>query len=243
MPKVSVKRAKKRYTPYAKKRMRKSNYAGSQYDGRITRLNPRRGFFGFPDELVTTMRYSDIITLTSAAGAVTSNVFRMGSLFDPDSTGTGHQPYYFDQLSALYNNYVVLKSTLKVQFALQPNAIATAQPSGPSIVGIATDDDGTLVATPSTILEIPGSKSVFIGNATGGNNIRTLSVDYIPERDLGLSVDDDTVGATVSSNPSQNWYGVPFFAETGLASPSSVLCKVEIVYLVRFKKIKNPAGS
>ncbi|AXQ66120.1 MAG: putative capsid protein [Circoviridae sp.] len=243
MPKVSGKRPSRRYRPYAKKRMRKSNYAISGVSGRITKLNPGRGIFGFPDELVTTLRYADVITLTSTVGAVATNAFRMNSLFDPDSTGTGHQPYYFDQLAALYNSYTVIKSNLKVQFSLIANAIATAQPSGPCIVGIATDDDATLVATASTLLEIPGSKSTFLNNALGGNNVKTLQVDYLPERDLGLSNEDDTTGAAVGSNPSQVWYGVPYITETGLASPTSVNIKVDMTFLVRFRKLKNPAGS
>lgn len=243
MPKDTRKRTTRRYSPYAKKRMRKSNYARNQFDGRVTKLNPRRGIYGFPDELVTTLRYADVITLTSAVGAVAINAFRMNSLFDPDFTGTGHQPYYFDQLAALYNSYTVIKSNLKVQFSLIANAIATTQPSGPCIVGIATDDDATLVATASTLLEIPGSKSTFLNNALGGNNVKTISVDYIPERDLGLSSEDDTVGAAVGSNPSQVWYGVPYISETGLASPTSVNLKIDMTFQVRFRRLKNPAGS
>ena len=58
----------------------------------------------------------------------------MNSLFDPDQTGTGHQPYYFDQFAALYNRYTVLGSKLTAEFSLLPSAIATAQPSGPAVV-------------------------------------------------------------------------------------------------------------
>lgn len=34
-------------------------------------------------------------------------VFNINSLFDPDLTSTGHQPYGHDQLSAIYNTYLV----------------------------------------------------------------------------------------------------------------------------------------
>lgn len=38
----------------------------------------------------------------------------MNSLYDPDFTGTGGQPFYFDQLSAVYNRYRVLRAEFSV---------------------------------------------------------------------------------------------------------------------------------
>ena len=51
-------------------------------------LSVSRGVRGFPTEIRTSLRYSDVITLTSTANAVANHVFRMNSLFDPDFTGT-----------------------------------------------------------------------------------------------------------------------------------------------------------
>ena len=41
------------------------------------------------------------------SNGIAKQYMRMNSLFDPDQTGTGHQPYYFDQFAALYNRYTV----------------------------------------------------------------------------------------------------------------------------------------
>lgn len=37
----------------------------------------------------------------------TEQVFRLNSLYDPDFTGAGHQPYGFDQMTTLYSTYQV----------------------------------------------------------------------------------------------------------------------------------------
>lgn len=37
----------------------------------------------------------------------TDQIFRLNSLYDPDETGVGHQPYGFDQLALLYRRYKV----------------------------------------------------------------------------------------------------------------------------------------
>lgn len=66
------------------------------------------------------LKYSDAFnlasdaTLTSYTGS--QYVFRLNSLYDPDLTGTGHQPYGFDQYAALFNRYKVDKVTVDVIF-------------------------------------------------------------------------------------------------------------------------------
>lgn len=45
--------------------------------------------------------------------------FRLNSLFDPNFTGTGHQPRGFDQMAALYANYCVYKVQVQVRIMSQ----------------------------------------------------------------------------------------------------------------------------
>jgi hypothetical protein len=37
-------------------------------------------------------------------------VFRLNSLYDPDYTSTGKQPYYYDSLAGIYDRYRVFKT-------------------------------------------------------------------------------------------------------------------------------------
>jgi len=70
----------------------------------------------FPVRRFASLSYSHNSGLTSGAintyGA--ESVFRLNSLFDPDFTGVGHQPYGFDQLSGLYAKYKVLRVTFRL---------------------------------------------------------------------------------------------------------------------------------
>jgi hypothetical protein len=74
--------------------------------------------FGFikPHEVVT-LHYVEpitsgaIVTLT----AVTQN-YRLNSIFDPNRTGAGHQPFGRDILATIYNRYRVLNVRWKVTF-------------------------------------------------------------------------------------------------------------------------------
>jgi len=63
---------------------------------------------GFPDQLRCTLRYSDGGVQFTGSIAPSAQVFRANSLFDPDLTGSGSQPEYFDQLAAVYGQYCVM---------------------------------------------------------------------------------------------------------------------------------------
>lgn len=60
------------------------------------------------------MSYSDIDTLTLTLGAVNTAKYVTNSLYDPNYTGTGTQPMYFDQLIAIYDHYTVVSSYIEV---------------------------------------------------------------------------------------------------------------------------------
>lgn len=44
----------------------------------------------------------------------TEQVFRLNSLYDPDFSGGGHQPYGFDQLNGIYRKYIVSAVLIEV---------------------------------------------------------------------------------------------------------------------------------
>lgn len=91
----------------------------------------------FPARLLCDLAYSDRYTLTQdgTVGNTTATIqtFRLNSLFDPDLTGTGHQPYGFDQLTPIYNNYCVTGCTIEADMTAASTAggmgFFTVQPS------------------------------------------------------------------------------------------------------------------
>jgi len=65
---------------------------------------------GFPPRKRLTLKYSDTLEMASV-GVTATQQYRVNSLYDPDSTGTGHQPRGFDQWCSAagpYNKYRVL---------------------------------------------------------------------------------------------------------------------------------------
>lgn len=237
-------RGRLRRRPYPKQKRRR-RFPQSKTEALATRQKTSipRGIFGFPEEFTTHIRYVDVFALTSSSGGIGKQYMRMNSLFDPDQTGTGHQPYYFDQFAALYNRYTVLGSKLTAEFSLLPSAIATAQPSGPAVIGVVGDDSASTSTTVSTLLESNSCKHALLGSQHGGPNIRTLTLTYSPSRELGLSPDDDTVGALCTANPSAQWYGLVFMAESGLSTATTASVKIQMDYYVKFSRQIDVSGS
>ncbi len=62
------------------------------------------------------LTYAQTVTLTTGTLGVmgAAQQFSLNSLFDPDTTGVGHQPYGFDQFKAFYGYYRVDRCTVRL---------------------------------------------------------------------------------------------------------------------------------
>jgi len=99
----------------------------------------------FPIRWNRTLRYSQLLTLTAGASGLfgTEQIFRLNSLFDPDLTGVGHQPYGYDSLAALYYRYKVNAVRVCLRFS-DPSAdgvMCAAQFQAPSVTQTVTNAD------------------------------------------------------------------------------------------------------
>ena len=102
--------------------------SGTKYrrvTGKRARRYPATGTVGkptpFPTRMVVTLRYVQSININSSLTATGNYCFACNSIYDPDLSGTGHQPYAHDTYSTIYNQYTVLKSLIKVTPVGQAN--------------------------------------------------------------------------------------------------------------------------
>lgn len=200
--------------------------------GRVTALSPND--FGFPDRLQTKLVYGDVVTLDITAGAVDYHTFRLNSLFDPDYTGVGHQPQWFDQLSAVYRNYRVKGAKITANF-MTNFTDTTSGTYGPWLVGITTQNQTTLsAATVASLTEDANGVNGVLGAKQGSNNIKTLSNTFSPSRDLGLDAMDSDLSALTSTNPAQQLYAHCWAIEMGSVNSSVIKVRVKIEFTCEF---------
>jgi len=123
----------------------------------------------FPSSVVRRLRYSDSITLNSASGVVSSYVLRANDLFDPDFTGTGHQPMGFDQLMLVYNHFCVIKARLICVFRSILSNTAT--------VAIRYDGASAPITVPNRIIELGGCVIDDVSFLATTNEAKELTLD------------------------------------------------------------------
>jgi len=168
--------------------------------------------------------YTDSLLISGTAQQYT---FRANSLFDPDFTSTGHQPFYYDQYISVYEKYRVYaaKLTLRILNGSATSAIVCAIPCSqiPTITSL------------SQAMELP--RAVYTPPLET-NNLRsnTVSVNASTREILGLTkpqLYDADFGATFSSNPVELWYYSLYFAPTS-GQLSNLIVQVRLEFDCEF---------
>jgi len=218
---------------YGKKGNRFRNYlksikAGPKYSPVVYK---GRAFSGLPDAKIVNMNYSEYCRIDAVAGAQDTYVFRLASIYDPDLSGTGHQPRNRDEWYDLYQTYTVLGADIKVQFCSTTNALPV------SVAGIRISHDETPATNRYDMLELSDYKSCIVGN---GATFPTLRMKYDPCKTFGIKdiEDEDLLSASMGSNPSKNAFlhVSTAAADQTTAEPDPIVAIVQIVYKVLLRQ-------
>lgn len=151
---------------------------------------------GLPEVMEMSFRYAEPLALTVTTG-LGGIVYRANGMFDPNQSGVGHQPYYFKQMMALYDHFVVKSSSIKITLntAKDTNAIGC----------ISIDDDGS-VPNIQTSMERPGS---VVKAFAGFNNFQVQFIKYwnCAYTFGGDMMANDELHGTLTSDPveQQTW--------------------------------------
>lgn len=111
-PRKTAAKKKRIFRRYRRRPIQINNYLKKPSVSSLARIpwfNPQ------PTQAMVKLRYCDVSTVTSSAGATSTNQYNIGSLYDPDHTFVGHQPYTYDQISGLFNSYCVRAVRIKLK--------------------------------------------------------------------------------------------------------------------------------
>lgn len=181
--------------------------------------------------------YETGFELKQAAGLLQTWYFRTNDAFDPDSSGTGHQPIGFDQAMALWEQFVVYGAKATVRF-LSNSAAAV-------VVGIFLNPDTTNPPTVGDLMENGYLKSTFLygaSSATSGGAAHTVksislncdNVRYFGQKGRGGYLSNSVFSGTAAASPSEvAYFGVFAYCMTGAVN-YSVLFDIQLSYDVYF---------
>jgi len=159
---------------------------------------------GFPEFTHVLHKYAQYVNLDATAGALAKQVFRANSLFDPDYTGTGHQPMGHDEMNAVYGHYLVLRSEIRV------TGFSFGSTNYPLAWGIILDDDGSTSDSTSRIIEQGKGPYVISNNNYLADKSRTTLVNVFDAKSFFHVKDPNDVkyeiGAAGTANPADGAY-------------------------------------
>lgn len=237
---TAARQKKARRSTYSKRRLRRK-FRRYGFLGTLRGRNPFT-----QDRMSTVLKYNTVIGLNPPiAGGTTmgTNVWRfnINSMWDPDYTGLGHQPMYFDNYAALYQKY-------QVKYAKITATVINHY--------VNTTDGGTnnvnhtyklfLYKDAEQTTDMPSNVEQLI--ELGGNNIKwrfaspsltgilpKLHLGCAPHRLLNRSFRDDSLQAVTTGNPARPCvFYVGVCTSDGEADPPAVKIDIRITYYCDF---------
>lgn len=186
-------------------------------------------------------------TLTGIGGVTATHMFSANGVYDPDISGTGHQPIGFDQLMLAYEHYSVIRSKITVGFVNNSSYAVRA--------GIYLSPDGSATTDPGDLIENGLIKHVIL-DAKGGattdpgvsGRVKTITLDCDVAKFFGKErysqLLDDHFRGDSSANPlEQAYFAVfAFSSHTGTAN-SQVLFDATISFDVIYHEPRKLVGS
>lgn len=199
----------------------------------------------FPETFTTSLKYVEVVEIDcEALGAPKKYEFRANSIYDPNLTGTGHQPIGRDQFAALYDHYTVIGSKMKATFYPKGDY---SQNVSMFLGGMTTDTTNTFTSV-SEMLEQSNSKgNILTKLGTKASVVRNLK--YSPRKMFkigkGSIIGNDRITTQVGTNPTEDAIFQLFAVQPDGSSvdPIPIKVLVEIEYLVVFSERRPLAQS
>ncbi len=189
----------------------------------------------------TTLTYfeRDITITPLPSGATSVYNYSVNGIFDPNITGTGHQPLGFDNLMAMYFHYVVTGAHIYINCT--NTDVSNAQFLGVRLSGTASGGINV-----QTIIE-QGLTTVAYLNAAGSDAAASGAIDlgcsvakFLNRKDI---VDDQDLRGDAASNPLEQIYFQIYAAPDVSVQSDLIRCNVRIEYHVTFLEPKSLISS
>jgi len=154
-----------------------------------------------------------------ALGITATQIWNLSSLYDPDQSGTGHQPTMHDQVAALYERYQVYRVDFHIEFI-------NSDTSNPNRVGYRISDSATTPTDPSESIE-NGNGEWALLTKSGSDYSRCVFTGSVNLHDVhGITyqqyMSNDDYGSAFGGSPNElAWLHIwadGFGTDTGLVA-------------------------
>lgn len=157
------------------------------------------------------------------------------SLYDPDVSGSGHQPKQFDQLSLYYQHYTVLSAKITIR---------PYDPYSGSMLMFVIPTSTSLPSNLTTITEIlEANRCQYRMIGTSFENTKPIVSTYSKKKTFGNTQNEDLTAATSADPVEQKYWCVGAINGSAGNTPTTIPIIVEVEYIALFTERKNVAES
>lgn len=186
------------------------------------------------------LKYCELIALNPGLGTLAYHNFSANGCFDPNVSGTGHQPLGFDQYMVFYDHYTVIGSKITIKGQAEDT-------TSEMLVGIFLNDDTAFLPTTGQhACELPGSRYTLVSEKDNGENTSWSLTRRYSTRKQDSSrapLSNPDLKGSAASNPAEQTYFTVWAAPVGAADLAGVNVWVHIEYLIIFHEPKDLAQS
>lgn len=211
----------------------------------------------FPAGMVTKLHYNVVSDMTSTGTSGTfmpERFYRLNSLYDPDASLGGAQPYYYDTLfgvngtSAPYRQWRVLKTRIDVQWYNDNTASGAAMMVGACVALDLNTTAGTVAAS-QLMMQRPHTRIVPLPVMSSGQGVAGFTF-YVDHKQLlgvkDMKDADDQIGysnnSPVGAEVSLGLFTFPI--DTGNVSTAvQVWYRLHITYTVECRMLNTVVES
>lgn len=191
--------------------------------------------WGLPDRLLCRLRFTDVLSNTTAAGAYSEIFYRCIGPYDPRVAAGGDYPSYYSQLLALYQYQQVTFSKMDVYFLPEGTDLSGSQAE--AVVYPSTTAAG--VTTINDAIDKRNSRytSISIYQPKGTSHI---SHKVVPWKMLGMSKqqyrDDDTTRSLTGAVPARILYWA-IGIQNNTTATNAIQVRIRITYTIEFQSL------
>lgn len=219
------------------KRMRLTNTSNFKSNfAKVTRMP-------FGQSQLCMMPYVEHVTISTTLGARAFHAFSLNSAFDPNYTGTGHQPLGYDQMTPIFGKYCVIGAQAKVTFWNKDDN---------EVIGVALylSENPTPPGNTVTLIEQGAIQYKFLGPTgqtyNNGNPQTTMYVNVSMKKFFKVAslLDNTELNTPVTNNPTRQCFlHCIVYQPDGGSSSVSATAHVELRQRIVFNQPLNLTSS
>lgn len=199
---------------------------------------------GIPDRTKVIMKYNQDINVTVDGTVGANYLFRCNSIYDPDQSGTGHQPLTHDQWQNFYQFYTVIGAKITCRFVAIEDTDITQAVNASTNVGVTTiHSPGDTILSPAEFME---NNRTTYGLVCAQKPITSITKKFSAKNFFGYSkvIDEADLGAAFGSNPANEaFWQLKFWPVNANGVNRRVAVNIAIQYICVLRERVNVGGS